>query len=87
MCDLVGNPEDRFSQNEAHIKHHFNIPMQCTVILRAVKNDKSQMKIVCVFSYICSKHRLLVHKAVQMGTNNLCFPAQNIDCGYSLEPP
>ena len=28
MSDLVGNPEDRFSQNEAHIKvnkiHHLN---------------------------------------------------------------
>ena len=39
VSDLVGNPEDRFSHNEAHIKnriggHPVNKPLQYTVILR-----------------------------------------------------
>ena len=30
MSDLVGNPEDRFSQNEAHIMNHVIKRLRCT---------------------------------------------------------
>ena len=32
MSDLVGNPEDRFSHNEAHLK------VECKAMLRETKN-------------------------------------------------
>ena len=45
--------------------HYENLPMQYTVISKAVKNGNFQPKIFDIF---------------------LIF-AQNIDCGYTLEPP
>ena len=39
MLDLVRNPEDRFSHNEAH-----NTPMLYTAIFHGCKNDVFQMK-------------------------------------------
>ena len=75
MSDLVGNPEDRFSQNEAHlvvvilifsgIQSNANMSVQYTAIFHGCKNDNFQMKFFDFF---------------------LIF-AQNIDCGYTLEPP
>ena len=46
-ADLVGNPEDRFSQNEAHIvcahenlmSHYVNTPMQYTASFTAANCD------------------------------------------------
>ena len=43
------------------------------------KNENFQMKNSYIFSYFCSKHRLWV--LVRTAS------AQNIDCGYTLEPP
>ena len=80
MSNLVENPEDGFSHNEAQllyahtkgvdntetdIKHSANIPMQYTAIFHGCKNVNFQMKFFNIF---------------------LIF-AQNIDCGYTLEPP
>ena len=74
MSDLVGNPEDQFSQKGAHLKigktmdtpeklktHYHNKPMQYTVIY-GCKNGNFQMKNCDIFT-------------------------QNINCGYMLEPP
>ena len=44
------------------------------------KNENFQIKKFWYVSYFCSKHRLWVH--VRTASS-----AQNIDCGYSLEPP
>ena len=72
---MVGNPEDRFSHNEAQMSFHFsdnhlicsshydNTPMQYTVIVNDCKNSNFQMKNCDTF---------------------LIF-AQNIDCGYTLK--
>ena len=55
MSDLVGNPEDRFSQNKAQLYSDIS----------CCKNGYFQMKNLDIF---------------------LIF-AQNIDRGYTLEPP
>ena len=75
MADLVGNPEDRFSHNEAHLimpvpndmdsYHHENTSMHYLAIFHGCKNDNFQMKNCDIF---------------------LIF-AQNIDCRFTLEPP
>ena len=46
MSDLVGNPEDRFSQNEAIviIYHYANMPMQHVAIFICCKIDNFPMK-------------------------------------------
>ena len=80
VSDLVGNPENRFSHNEAQIleevkwdklslmkdqNHNENMPLQYNAIFHGCKNVNFQMKIFNIF---------------------LIF-AQNIDCGYTIEPP
>ena len=74
MSDLVGNPEDQFSHNEAHIinfadffirnfkLHYDNTPMQYTARLNGCKNDNFLLK-----------------------TSVFLIFAQNINCGYTLE--
>ena len=48
MSDLVGNTEDRFSQNEAHTGSHYdNTPMQYTANSR---DCKYQLKMSDFFS-------------------------------------
>ena len=51
MSDQVRNPEDRFSQSEAHIemqvyitKHYVNMPMQYAAIFQGCKNDNFKME-------------------------------------------
>ena len=69
MSDLVGNPEDRFSHNEAHLscQHYDNTPMLYTANINGFKNENFQLILLNYFLF-------------------LLF-AQNIDCGYTLEPP
>ena len=74
MADVVGNPEDRFSHNEAQMIscldcergiHYANMSVQYTAIFHGCKNDNFQMKMLDIF----------------------LISAQKIDCGYTLEPP
>ena len=67
MSDLVGNPEDRLSHNEAHllpgelnlpvgseanvILHYENTPMQ-TAIFHCCKNDNFQLIFFTIFIFL-----------------------------------
>ena len=82
MSDLVGNPEDLFSHNEAHILsftyfslHYANMLMQYGVVFKAeIRRQFLDSKNVI----FCSKHRYGVNliEAVLTSTHNLCFRAK-----------
>ena len=54
MWDLVGNPEDRFSQNEAHIILGFGVTLYVDVVnvIGAILNECKIVKIIAaVFGF------------------------------------
>ena len=71
MSDLVGNPEDRFSHNEAHIKHvskdlpNITLKHLCNLHFTAI--------------FVATKSNNFWRKTFNI---NLTF-AKNIDCRYS----
>ena len=56
MSDLAGNPEDRFSHNEAHLleiqRYNVNMPMQYAAIFKGCKNDNFEIKLLIVFLFL-----------------------------------
>ena len=79
MWDLVGNPEDLFSQNEAHNGFHMTRVTWTT--------NKSIM-----ITHLCNPdplnpHFPIVQLGVYMGIHYFLFLLENRDCGQSLEPP
>ena len=45
-----------------HMSYHYAyMHMQYTAIFHGCKKNNFQMKNNCIFSYFCSKHRLMVH--------------------------
>ena len=49
MLDLVGNPEDRFSHNEAHIEYHHE--KNCCSLLHTIKLQFSCLLVCFVVCY------------------------------------
>ena len=82
MSDLVRNPEDRFSHNEAHIKYHLsNISFPVSIL--SVCNDtfclsfvnilEGQLKMLCV---LYSKQKFRLGCLIQ-GVSYYCYSVQN----------
>ena len=72
MLDLVGNPLDRFSANEAHIYHYDNMPWQYTAKEYGFKNGDFQMKNCDMFLVFAKKNR----RGLTASTHHLCFRAK-----------
>ena len=85
MCDLVGNPEDQFSHNEAHLQ---TAKTQITAqsdqsTLSPLRKHYENMPMQYAAIFHCCKKDNFQKKNCDVF---LIF-AQNIDCGYMLEPP
>ena len=84
MSDLVGNPEDRFSQNEAHLAADKFQTVETPAIIFFFSNNITK---TCPFF----KHQIFhgcKKKDFQMKTFYVFIIfAQNTDCVYTLEPP
>ena len=94
MSDLVGNPEDRFSRVEAQIlliSVHVHVIFELCCAKIALS---SRIRIPCCAAL--PKHAHAIYR-IFFGCKNEKFHwknfdnflifAQNIDCGYTLEPP
>ena len=86
MSDLVGNPEDRFSHKKAHIEY-CNYTNTSTMTVLWLHNV-AHIRITCP----CNEQPLTPHFYIEkVGFTRVyiffLFLLQNIDCGYSLEPP
>ena len=94
MSDLVGNPEDRFSRVEAQIicdcKRHVAVLSKLVDFI----HKRPCRIMVCMYHY---ENLPMQYTEKFFGCKNEIFQwtnfniflifAQNIDCGYTLEPP
>ena len=54
MWDLVGNPEDRFSHNEAHLDQLANLHFVSALVLLAEGATKHRMEILHLYIIVLS---------------------------------
>ena len=103
MSDLVGNPEDRFSYNEAHIIIRWRAIMYIVkrkhvFVLAGLNSECSDTGLGYLESSFSHYANMSVpYIAIFHGCKNDNFQmkifdiflifALNIDCGYTLEPP
>ena len=102
MSDQVRNPEDRFSHNEAHILFLFNFEQKIPEANSEDPAQTPHYAVSgsALFSYVPKVHyeNTPIRYTVRFqGCKNNYFQmkncdiflifAQNIDCGYTLEPP
>ena len=68
MSDLVGNPEDRFSQNEAHL-----IPVPRLLPAFYYNCHVSGLGLVCIY------HPCTLALGEMTGVNECCFPRKFLE--------
>ena len=80
MSDLVGHPEDRFSHNEAHSQARAGPEefFSC--------KSESESDITKTRSYNITGVKIFIFRRKIVIFSFNIFAAQNIDCGYTLEP-
>ena len=90
MSDLVGNPEDRFSHDAAHMEKgpwfktgevHYQTLDSWFSKASVYHYENLPMQYTEIFF---SRKNLKFH---QKNVDIFLIFAQNIDCGYTLEPP
>ena len=86
MSDLVGNPEDRFSQNEAHITPLVAANRSWESFLKYDDAQKTHYENIPM-QYTAIFHSCKNDNFRLKYFDYFHFFAQNIDCGYTLEPP